>query len=67
MQRLKGKRDRALLAKLLACGLRRHEAAALRLDQLEQREEPIGSLQPQLIEESCSAGSTKSEGHEEMA
>src|SRR5947199_2842621 len=37
--RLKGKRDRALLALLLACGLRRHEAAALRLDHLQQREE----------------------------
>jgi integrase len=35
-QRLKGKRDRALL---LACGLRRHEAVALRLDHLQQREE----------------------------
>jgi integrase len=34
-QRLKGKRDRALLAR----GLRRHEAVALRLDQLQQREE----------------------------
>jgi integrase len=38
-QRLKGKRDRALLALLLACGLRRHEAVALRLDQLQQRED----------------------------
>jgi site-specific recombinase XerD len=38
-QRLKGKRDRALLALLLACDLRRHEAMALRLDQLQQREE----------------------------
>jgi site-specific recombinase XerD len=38
-QRLKGKRDRALLALLLACGLRRHEAAALRFDHLQQREE----------------------------
>src|SRR5437773_12207974 len=27
-ERLKGKRDRALLALLLACGLRRHEAVA---------------------------------------
>jgi site-specific recombinase XerD len=38
-QRLKGKRDRALLALLLACGLRRHETVALRLDRLQQREE----------------------------
>lgn len=36
--KLKGKRDRALLALLLACGLRRHEAVALRLEHLEQRE-----------------------------
>ena len=38
-RRLKGKRDRALLALLLACGLRRHEAVALRLDHLQQRED----------------------------
>jgi integrase len=38
-QRLKGKRDQAMLALLLACGLRRHEAVALRLDHLQQREE----------------------------
>jgi site-specific recombinase XerD len=38
-QHLKGKRDRALLALLLACGLRRHEAVVLRLDQIQQREE----------------------------
>src|SRR5437764_13151860 len=37
-QRLKGKRDRALLALLLACGLRRHEALALTLDHLQPRE-----------------------------
>src|SRR4030088_2101139 len=37
--RLKGNRSRALLALLLACGLRRHEAVALRLDHLQQREE----------------------------
>ena len=36
---LKGKRDRALLAMLLACGLRRHEAVGLRIEHLEQREE----------------------------
>jgi site-specific recombinase XerD len=35
---MKGKRDRALLALLLACGLRRHEAVTLRLRDLEQRE-----------------------------
>jgi site-specific recombinase XerD len=38
-QRMKGKRDRALLAVLLACGLRRHEAVCLRLDHLQQRED----------------------------
>jgi site-specific recombinase XerD len=37
-QHLKGKRDRALLSLLLACGLRRHEAAELRFDHLQQRE-----------------------------
>src|SRR6266852_503348 len=37
-ERLKGKRDRALLALLLACGLRRHEAADLTVDHLQQRE-----------------------------
>ena len=38
-QRLKGKRDRALLALLLACGLRRQEAVTLTMDHLQQREE----------------------------
>jgi integrase len=38
-QGLKGKRDRALLALLLACGLRRHEAVGLRIEDLQQREE----------------------------
>jgi site-specific recombinase XerD len=38
-QLLKGKRDRALLALLLACVLRRHEAVALRLDHFQQRDE----------------------------
>ena len=37
--RMKGKRDRALLALLLSCGLRRHEAVSLRLDHLQQRED----------------------------
>src|SRR5260370_4882144 len=36
-QGLTGKRDRALLALLLACGLRRHEAVGLRIDDLPQR------------------------------
>jgi site-specific recombinase XerD len=40
-QCLKGKRKRALLALLLACGLRRHEAITLRLDNLQQREEHL--------------------------
>jgi integrase len=39
VEKLKGKRDRALLALLLACGLRRHEAVALKLEHLEQRED----------------------------
>ena len=37
-ERLKGKRDRALLAFLLACGLRRHELAELTIGHLQQRE-----------------------------
>src|SRR5262244_986633 len=36
---MKGKRDRALLALLLACGLRRHELAVLTVGHLQQREE----------------------------
>src|SRR6202140_1733833 len=38
-QRLRGKRDRALLAMLLACCLRRHEIAELTVDHLQKREE----------------------------
>ena len=34
----KGKRDRAILALLVACGLRRGEVIALTVDQLQQRE-----------------------------
>lgn len=37
-ERMKGKRDRTLLAVLLACGLRRHEPAVLTVDHLQQRE-----------------------------
>lgn len=39
IEQLKGKRDRALLALLVACGLRRHEAVNLRAEDLQQREE----------------------------
>lgn len=38
-ERLKGKRDRALLAVLLACGLRRHEAVELTFGHLQQQQE----------------------------
>jgi len=38
-ERRKGKRDRALLAVLLACGLRRHEAVELSFSHLQQREQ----------------------------
>jgi site-specific recombinase XerD len=37
-ERTKGNRDRALLALLLACGLRRHELAGLTVNHLQQRE-----------------------------
>lgn len=39
IDRRKGKRDRALLAVLLACGLRRYEAVELNLTHLQQREQ----------------------------
>ena len=39
IQRLKGRRDRAMLALMLGCGLRRGEVADLRIDHLQQREE----------------------------
>ena len=38
-ERLKEKRDRALLAVLLGCGLRRHEAVELNFGHIQQREE----------------------------
>ena len=38
-ERLKEKRDRALLAVLLACGLRRHEAVELNFGHIQEREE----------------------------
>lgn len=38
-QRVKGKRDRAMLAVLLACGLRRREIAGLTFDHLQQQRE----------------------------
>jgi site-specific recombinase XerD len=38
-QLLKGKRDRALLAVLFACGLRRHEAVSLDFSHVQQRED----------------------------
>ena len=37
-QRLKGRRDKAMLALMLGCGLRRGEVADLRIDHLQQRE-----------------------------
>jgi integrase len=39
VQTLKGRRDRAILALMLGCGLRRGEVAALKVDHLQQREE----------------------------
>jgi integrase len=41
---LKGKRDRALLAVLLACGLRRHEAVSLEMGHSQQREEHLAII-----------------------
>ena len=74
--RLKGKRDRALLALLLACGLRRHEAVVLMGKGGHVRTVPVPDwvrselevwLRPALIEEGCFAGSTKLEKHGERA
>jgi integrase len=39
IQRLKGRRDWAMLALMLGCGLRRGEVADLRVDHLQRREE----------------------------
>jgi site-specific recombinase XerD len=38
MATLKGKRDRALLAVMIGCGLRRNEVAELTFEQIQQRE-----------------------------
>jgi site-specific recombinase XerD len=38
-ERFEEKRDRVLLAVLLACGLRRHEAVELHFGHIQQREE----------------------------
>src|ERR1700745_1229197 len=38
-ERLIGKRDRAMLCLLLACGFRRHEIVGLKVDDLQRREE----------------------------
>jgi site-specific recombinase XerD len=38
-ERLKERRDRALLPILLACGVRRYEAVALNIGHIQQREE----------------------------
>lgn len=46
-QLLKGKRDRALLAVLLACGLRGHEAVNLDLAHIQQREDSLGHRRPE--------------------
>jgi site-specific recombinase XerD len=39
VESLKGRRDRAMLALMLGCGLRRGEVADLKIDHLQQREE----------------------------
>ena len=39
LQKLKGRRDKAILALMLGCGLRRGEVASLRLDHLQLRED----------------------------
>ena len=39
VQSLKGRRDRAILALMLGCGLRRGEVAGLRIEHLQQRED----------------------------
>ena len=43
---IRGKRDRALLAVLLACGLRRHELAGLKVDHIQQRRRALGNHRP---------------------
>jgi site-specific recombinase XerD len=39
LETLRGKRDRAMLALLLGCGLRRSELVTLKSDQVQQRED----------------------------
>ena len=48
---VKGKRDRAILAVLLGCGLRRKELIDLTVEHIQRREEKLRSLRPFLARE----------------